>query len=124
MRIRVMASRHSAFYSPLLSAVHLLRNAGHDVPYSVLGAGQRSYALIRDGAVDIMQSAVSSNWNGREMGVEPLPVHFAQINQRDGFFLVANQPDDTFEWKKLEGRTLLGRSGRAAAGDVEVRGEA
>ncbi|MEO8372306.1 MAG: hypothetical protein ABI806_24175 [Candidatus Solibacter sp.] len=107
MRIRVMASRHSAFYSPLLSAIHLLRTEGHDVPYSVLAAGQRNYALIRDGSVDIMQSAVSSNWNGREMGVEPLPVHFAQINQRDGFFLVAREPDPKFEWKKLEGHTLL-----------------
>ena len=111
MRIRVMASRHSAFYSPLLSAIHILRNEGHDVPYSVLGVGQRSYALIRDTAVDIMQSAVSSNWNGREMGVEPLPVHFAQINQRDGFFLVASEPEASFEWKKLEGRTLLADQG-------------
>jgi NitT/TauT family transport system substrate-binding protein len=111
MRIRVMASRHSAFYSPLLSAVHILRKEGHDVPYSVLAAGQRSYALIRDGAVDIMQSAVSSNWNGREMGVEPLPVHFAQINQRDGFFLVAREPDAAFEWKKLEAHTLLADQG-------------
>ena len=72
---------------------------------------QRSNALIRDGAVDIMQSAVSSNWNGREMGVEPLPVHFAQINQRDGFFLVASEPDANFEWKKLEGHTLLADQG-------------
>jgi len=111
MRIRVMASRHSAFYSPLLSAIHILRNEGHDVPYSVLGAGQRSYALLRDGTIDIMQSAVSSNWNEREMGVEPLPVHFAQINRRDGFFLVASEPDANFEWKKLEGRTLLADQG-------------
>jgi len=111
MRIRVMASRHSAFYSPLLSAIHILRSEGHDVPYSVLGEGQRSYALIRDGAVDIMQSAVSSNWKGREMGVEPRPVHFAQINQRDGSFLVASEPDANFEWKKLEGRTLLADQG-------------
>src|SRR6266567_1837112 len=102
MQIRVMASRHSAFYSPLLACVHRLRGEGHDVPYSVLGPGQRSYALIRDAKIDIMQSAVSSNWNGREMGVEPLPVHFAQINQRDGFFLVAHAPETAFEWKNLE----------------------
>ncbi len=111
MRIRVTASRHSAFYSPLLSCINLLRSEGHDVPYAVLGAGQRSYALIRDGATDIMQSAVSSNWNGREMGVEPLPVHFAQINQRDGFFLVAREPEPAFDWKNLEGRTLLADQG-------------
>ena len=111
MRIRVTASRHSAFYSPLLSCIHRLRSEGHDVPYSVLGAGQRSYALIRDGATDIMQSAVSSNWNGREMGVEPLPVHFAQINQRDGFFLAAREREPGFDWKHLEGRTLLADQG-------------
>ena len=58
------------------------------------------------------------------MGVEPLPVHFAQINQRDGFFLVGREPEPAFAWKNLEGRTLLGRPGSAASGDVEVRGEA
>jgi NitT/TauT family transport system substrate-binding protein len=111
MPIRIMASRHSAFYSPLLCGIRFLRDEGHDVAYSVLGADQRSYALIRDGAVDIVQSAVSSNWKPRERGVEPLPVHFAQINQRDGFFLVARQPDPAFEWRKLEGQTLLADHG-------------
>ncbi|MCD6030827.1 MAG: hypothetical protein K0S78_3001 [Thermomicrobiales bacterium] len=106
-----MASRHSAFYSPLLAAVRFLRDDGHDVPYAVLGPGQQTYALIRDGAADIVQSAVSSNWKLRERGVEPLPIHFAQINQRDGFFLTAREPDPAFEWKKLEGRTLLADQG-------------
>lgn len=112
MNFRIMASRHSAFYSPLLCSLKFLRDEGHQATYSVLGAGQRSYALIRDGQVDIMQSAVSSNWNPRERGVEPLPVHFAQINQRDGFFLAARDPDAAFEWKKLEGRTLLADHGQ------------
>src|ERR1035441_1122121 len=49
MPLRVMASRHSAFYSPLLCSLHILKSEGHDVLYSVLGPGQRSYALIRDG---------------------------------------------------------------------------
>jgi len=102
-----MASRHSAFYSPLLTCVRLLRQDGHDAPYSVLAAGQQTYVLIRDNAVDVVQSAVSSNWKARERGVEPLPVHFAQINQRDGFFLTAREPDPAFNWKKLEGHTLL-----------------
>ena len=83
MTIRIMASRHSAFYSPLLCSIQLLRDDGHEVPYRCSAAGQRSYALLRDGQADIMQSAVSSNWNAMERGGEPLPVHFAQINQRD-----------------------------------------
>lgn len=111
MPLRIMASRHSAFYSPLLCAIRFLRDEGQDVAYSVLAEGQRSHVLIRDGEVDIMQSAVSSNWKPRERGVEPLPVHFAQINCRDGFFLVGRQPDSAFEWKKLEGKTLLADHG-------------
>ena len=111
MPIRIMASRHSAFYSPLLCCIRFLRDEGREVTYSVLGADQRTYALIRDGAVDIVQSAVSSNWKPRERGVEPLPVHFAQINQRDGFFLVGLHPEPVFDWKKLEGKTLLADHG-------------
>ncbi len=111
MLIRIMASRHSAFYSPLLACIAFLRDEGHQVPYSVLGSKQRSYALLRDGEIDIMQSAVSSNWKPREQGIEPLPVHFAQINQRDGFFIVGRQPEPDFQWKSLEGRTLLADHG-------------
>jgi NitT/TauT family transport system substrate-binding protein len=109
--LRVMSSRHSAFYSPLLCCIRFLQDEGHEVLYSVLGQGQRSYSLIGNGEVDIMQSAVSSNWKPRERGIEPLPIHFAQINQRDGFFIVGREPgprpDLQFDWKQLEGRTLL-----------------
>ncbi|MGA3240657.1 MAG: hypothetical protein ABSG03_30670 [Bryobacteraceae bacterium] len=111
MVIRIMASRHSAFYSPLLTCIQFLREEGHTVPYSVLGPQQRSYALLRDREIDIMQSAVSSNWKPREQGIEPLPVHFAQINQRDGFFIVGRQPEPEFHWKTLEGKTLLADHG-------------
>lgn len=111
MRFRIMASRHSAFYTPLLTCIGSLREKGHEVSYSVLGPGQRGYALLRDGAVDIMQSAVSSNWGPREQGIEPLPVHFAQINQRDGFFMVGRQAESEFTWKSLEGKTLVADHG-------------
>ena len=111
MPLRIMASRHSAFYSPLLCCVRFLQDEGNPAAYSVLGPRQQSYVLIRDGEVDVMQSAVSSNWNQRERGVEPLPVHFAQINTRDGFFLAGREPDAAFDWKKLEGRTLLADHG-------------
>lgn len=106
--LRIMVSRHSAFYSPLIAAIGggFLKREGIDATYSILGPGQRSQDLIRDGVVDVMQSAVSSNWKPLERGEGPLPVHFAQINRRDGFFLTAREPDPAFTWKKLEGSTL------------------
>lgn len=108
-----MVSRHSAFYSPLIAAIAggFLEREGLEATYSVLGPGQRSHVLIRGGEVDVMQSAVSSNWKPRERGEAPLPVHFAQINCRDGFFLVAREPDPDFAWTKLEGRALAADHG-------------
>ena len=106
-----MVSRHAAFYSPLIATIAggFLAEQKLEATYSVLGPGQRPHVLIRDHAVDVMQSAVSSNWGPLERGESPLPVHFAQINQRDGFFLTGRDPD--FEWKHLEGRTLLADHG-------------
>lgn len=113
MPLRITVSRHSAFYSPLIStiAAGFLERHGLSAEYGVLAKGQRSSELIREGAVDIMQSAVSSNWRPLEKGDPDLPVHFALINQRDGFFLVAREPDAAFAWKKLEGKSLLADHG-------------
>jgi len=113
MPLGIMVSRHSAFYSPLIAtiAAGFLREQGLDATYDVLKPGQRSHALLRDGVVDIMQSAVSSNWRLIESGETPRPVHFAQINRRDGFFLAGRSPDPHFQWKKLEGAALLADHG-------------
>jgi NitT/TauT family transport system substrate-binding protein len=46
-----------------------------------------------------------------ERGESPLAVHFAQINQRDGFFLCARIPDPAFEWARLEGCAVIADHG-------------
>jgi NitT/TauT family transport system substrate-binding protein len=113
MQLRIMVSRHSAFYSPLIAtiAAGFLEEAGIVATYAILAPGQRPHELIRDGVVDIMQSAVSANWNPMDRGVSPLPVHFALINRRDGFFLTGRDPHETFDWKNLEGKVLLADHG-------------
>jgi NitT/TauT family transport system substrate-binding protein len=109
MLLRITVSRHSVFYSPLIATIAggFLKRHGIAAEYGILAKGQRSSTLIHDGSVDIVQSAVSSNWKPMEQGQSPLPVHFAQINQRDGFFLVAREPDTAFEWNKLAGQAVL-----------------
>ena len=113
MPLRITVSRHAAFYSPLIAtiAAGFLERQGLAAEYGVLQKGERSSDLIRSGGVDIMQSAVSSNWRPLDRGETALPVHFAQINQRDGFFLVARAPDAAFNWTRLEGKTLLADHG-------------
>jgi len=111
--IAVMVSRHSAFYSPLIAAIAagFLEREGLQANYSVLQPGQRSRHLLASGDVDVMQSAVGSNWGPMEAGETDLPVHFAQINTRDGFFLAARDARPDFKWKDLEGRRFLADHG-------------
>jgi NitT/TauT family transport system substrate-binding protein len=112
-KIAITVSRHSVFYSPLISVIAggFLHQEGLEASYAVLQPGQTSRQLLAAGVTDVMQSAVGSNWAPMEAGETNLPVHFAQINRRDGFFLAAREPDPYFHWKKLEGATLLADHG-------------
>lgn len=114
MQLKILVSRHSAFYSPLIASIAgpFLREQGFTATYGVLAPGQTSRDALHRGEAHIIQSAVSSNWGPMEKGIEGLPVHFAQINMRDGFFLAARAPHGTpFTWKSLEGRTLVADHG-------------
>jgi NitT/TauT family transport system substrate-binding protein len=101
--LRVMASRHSAFYSPLLGAIAggFLKEEGFDPVYAPLPPGKTVAQLLAAGEIDVAQSAVSSSWGPLEQGQQTPTVHFAQINERDGFLIAARHPDPTFTWDRL-----------------------
>jgi NitT/TauT family transport system substrate-binding protein len=98
-----MVSRHSAFYSPLIGAIAggFLKEEGFDPVYAVVPPGKSVGSLIAAGEVDVAQSAVSASWAPLEKGEAPPTVHFAQINERDGFFIASRKPDRAFVWDKL-----------------------
>lgn len=107
--IKLMASRHSAFYSPFICCIAggFLQKEGLEGTYQVVGAGQRTGAEIASGRVDVGQSAVSASWGQLEKGEKPDMVHFAQINCYDGFIIAARQPEPDFDWPDLKGKKLL-----------------
>jgi len=109
MTIRIMATRHSPFYTPIfgLVAAGFLEREGLSGAYSVRVRGEPWMAPLREGRVEIVQNAVASSWPEIDKGEIDLPVHFAQLNQCDGFFLVGRQDDPQFDWKKLEGKELM-----------------
>ncbi len=107
--IHIRVLRHSAFYSPLLlsiSAGYLARQ-GLTPEYDVATAQKTVPAGIASGEVQVAQSAVATAFAGLERG-EPVPVrHFAQINERDGFFLTRRQTGQAFAWSDLVGQPVL-----------------
>jgi NitT/TauT family transport system substrate-binding protein len=108
-QINIMVSRHSAFYSPLIStiAAGFLADEGLEPAYSVMGPDKNTTEAVADGTAHVGQAAVGGAWAGMEAGQTPPVVHFAQINERDGFFIAAREPDPGFSWDRLVGKTVL-----------------
>ncbi len=108
-QLRVMVYRHSVFYSPLIATIAggFLKEEGLDATYFPKPPQRNLYEMFRQGEIDIMQAAVSTSWDPLSKGIHDIPVHFAQINQRDGFFITGRPGRPSFEWKHLEGARLV-----------------
>tara|TARA_B000000609_G_scaffold156242_1_gene148471 strand:- start:1688 stop:2632 length:945 start_codon:yes stop_codon:yes gene_type:complete len=114
--IKVMSSRHSAFYTPLLLAVELgstdqsfMKSMSEDFEcsYSVAENNENVYEKISNGEIDIAQSSVSGSWGNK---YSKDIVHFAEINKMDGFHLVQrsdNENDEKFDWEMLYQKEIL-----------------
>jgi len=104
-----MALRHSVFYSPLLMTMAggFLRDQGLDAEYVVATPDNTVVDNINSGQCHLAQSAVATSFAEMERGDACDIVHFAQINQRDGFFIAAREPDADFSWEKLHGKKFL-----------------
>jgi NitT/TauT family transport system substrate-binding protein len=108
-QIRIMVYRHSVFYSPLIATIAggFLTEEGLEATYFQKPPQRSLYEMFRQGQVEIMQAAVSTSWDPLSKGIRDIPVHFAQINQRDGFFITARHDRAAFDWKQLEGAELV-----------------
>jgi NitT/TauT family transport system substrate-binding protein len=109
-----MVTRHSAFYTPLLVTIGggFLAAEGIEAEFSIAETPRDILAGVHGGTVQVAQSAVSANFGALERGKKSPLVHFAQINERDGFMLVARTPDESFTWDKLKGSKVLVDHGR------------
>lgn len=110
----VMVTRHSAFYTPLLVTIGggFLAAEGFEADFSIAETPRDVLAGIHGGSVQVAQSAVSANFGALERGKRSPLVHFAQINERDGFMLVGREADDAFSWQRLQGKKVIVDHGR------------
>eukprot|EP00913_Durusdinium_trenchii_P010640 g9983.t1 len=107
--IAVTALRHSAFYSPLLYTIRsgLLEKEGLQAQYAPQTPSTTpAVEQVKSGQADLCQLAVAASFAELERSTEKTAlVHFAQINERDGFFLVGRTKD--FQWRDLENKEVL-----------------
>lgn len=107
--IHIQFTRFSAFYSPLISTMSggFLEEEGLRPRHSVAPPGKSAIDALVDGSAQVAQSALSQGLSALEKGETPAAVHFAQINEKDGFFLTGREPDPDFRWDRLRGKKVL-----------------
>ena len=93
--INIMALRHSAFYTPLLMTIcgGYLQEEGVETHYEVATPERTIPDTIRRGEIHLAQMAPAASFTELEQGRECDIMHFAQINERDGFFIAGREPD-------------------------------
>jgi len=108
-KIEIQFTLFSAFYSPLIAtmAAGFLAREGIDATWSVAPPGVSAIKALEAGSAQVIQTAPSQAFTSLGKGETPRAVHFAQINEMDGFFLTARNPDPEFSWNKLEGAEVV-----------------
>ncbi len=84
-----------------------LKDEGLEPDWSVATPGVSAIAALEDGSAHVVQSTLSQNLMSLQKGEEPSCLHFAQINDMDGFFITGREADSSFEWRKLEGAEII-----------------
>lgn len=107
--VRVRFLRFSAFYGPVLVTIgggHLAAE-GLEATYDTVTPGRTVEDGIRDGVIDVAQSAVAVHFRPWTNRVEMPHRHFALVNRHDGFFLARRGVAGPFDWNDLRGATIV-----------------
>ncbi len=98
----------SIFYAPQFVTLHGGHFAaeGLDVEVRTANAGVTTTGALIDGTAAVSLGGVMRSLDLADRG-GPRLVHFAEVNSRNGFFLLRREPAPPFAWSQLAGRTVL-----------------
>jgi NitT/TauT family transport system substrate-binding protein len=110
--LRVVVAFHSIFYAPLPVAIrggHFAAEGLEVDPETPALAGGTVDALL-SGVADVSLSGIMRSFELLDRGGARL-VHFAAVNDRNGFFLLSREPRPRFAWSDVVGRTIISFGG-------------
>jgi len=107
--LRLMVAYHNMFYTPVYVAVAggFFYAEGLDVMFSLMPDGESSIDMLRSERVDVIQTGISRTFMDLDMDKQDAPLHIAEINQGDGFYLISKKPTGGWTWKDLEGSSII-----------------
>ena len=98
----------SIFYAPQFVAIHggHFASEGLDVQVRTAGAGLTTTAALINGQSAIALGGIMRSLDVADRG-GPFLVHFAEVNSRNGFFLLTRRRRAEFAWADLVGKTVI-----------------
>jgi NitT/TauT family transport system substrate-binding protein len=97
----------SIFYAPQFVALYGRHFAAEGLEVSVVTAGRiTTTAALIDGHAEIALGGIMRSLDVADRG-GPFLVHFAEVNQRNGFFLLSRIPRPHFAWTDVVGKTVI-----------------
>ena len=105
-----METFRTVFYTPIYVTVSggFLESEGLDVDFQTCPAQfPHPLSALNHGAADIVQSGIMRSIIAADWGGETVPRHFAEINSRDGFFVLGRERADEFQWQDFEGSGII-----------------
>ena len=102
--LRLVEVIRTLFYTPIYVSVAggFLEIEGLDVDFKTCPPefGHPINALNL-GEADIAQSGIMRCIIASDWGAETVPIHFAEINSKDGFFVISRTKLDNFQWESF-----------------------
>ncbi|MCI0845279.1 MAG: ABC transporter substrate-binding protein, partial [Chloroflexi bacterium] len=108
--LRLIETFRSVFYTPIYVSVAggFLEKEGLDVDFKTCPPEfAHPLSALNRGGADIAQSGIMRSIISSDWGAETVPMHFAKINSRDGFFVLSRTKQEPFQWESLKGAKLI-----------------
>lgn len=103
-----MSPFHSLFYAPQFVAIHrgFFADEGLDVTAEAASGARTTVTALLDGSIQIGLGGIMRSLDLADRDGRLLP-HFAEVNSRNGFFLLAREPRPNFAWSDLAGKEII-----------------
>jgi NitT/TauT family transport system substrate-binding protein len=107
MRLRLGLTFHHVYYAPYYVALQrrMFAEQGLELATAVPGDGRLVLAGQASGELDVALGGIMRSLVSYDAGQADAPLHFARVNDRDGFFLVGRS--ERFDWPDLLGKRLI-----------------
>ena len=108
--LRLIETFRSVFYTPIYVSVAggFFEKEGLDVDFKTCPPEfAHPLSALNRGGADIAQSGIMRSIISSDWGAVTVPMHFAKINSRDGFFVLSRIKQEPFLWESLKGAKLI-----------------